>query len=92
MLKRFSLEVTIESNLVNIDFLDVEPDHCNDTFAPFRKPNFQATYVDVKSNHPRYAVNQVPKSINKMLTTIFNNESSFNRAKQHYQEALAKGG
>ena len=89
---RFGLEITIESNLVKTDFLDVELDLRNDTFAPFRKPNFQATYVNVKSNHPRYVVNQVPKSINKRLTTISKNESSFNRAKQHYQEALAKGG
>ena len=71
--------------------MDVELDLRNDTFAPFRKPNFQATYVNVKSNHPRYVVNQVPKSINKRLTTISKNESSLNRAKQHYQEALAKG-
>ena len=39
-----------------------------------------------------YVVNQVPKSINKRLTNISKNESSFNRAKQPYQEALAKGG
>ena len=36
-------------------------------------------------------VNKVQKSINKRLTTISKNESSFNRAKQYYQEALAKG-
>ena len=89
---RFGLEITIESNLVKTDFLDVKLDLRNDTFAPFRKPNFQTTYVNVQSNHPRYVVNQVPKSVNKRLTTISKNESSFNRAKQHYQEALVKGG
>ena len=70
----------------------VELDFRNDTYAPYRKPNFQATYVNVQSNHPRYVINQVSISINKKLTTISKNESSFNRAKQHYHEALAKGG
>ena len=71
--------------------MDVELDLRNDTYTPHRKPNFQATYVSVKSNHPRYVVNQVPESINKRLTTISKNESSFNRAKQHYQKKKTKG-
>ena len=37
---RFGLEITIESNLVKTDFMDVELDLCNNTFVPFRKPNF----------------------------------------------------
>ena len=70
----------------------VELDFRNDTYAPYRKPNFQATYVNVQSNHPRYVVNQVPKSINKRLTTISKIVSFSKTAKQHYQEALATGG
>ena len=92
MFNRFDLKIIIDSNLVKISFLDVELELCNDTYAPYKKPNFQAIYVYVRSNHPRYVVNQVPKSINKRLTTISKNESSSNRAKQHYQEALAKRG
>ena len=41
--------------------------------------------------NPQYVVDQVPKSINKRLTTISKNESFFNRAKQNYQKALVKG-
>ena len=89
---KFDLKITIESNLTKTDFLDVELDLINDSYAPFRKPNFQATYVSAKSNHPRYVVNQIPKSINKRLTTISKDEYSFKRAKEHYQEALIKGG
>ena len=46
---RFHLQITIDSNLVRTDFLDVELDLRNDTYAPYRKSNFQATYVNVKS-------------------------------------------
>ena len=38
MFDQFDLEIAIVSNLVKIDFLDVELDLYNDTFAPYRKP------------------------------------------------------
>ena len=84
MFNRFDLEITIDSNLVKINFLDVQLGLRNDTYASYRKPDFQGTYVNVKSNYPRYVVNQVPKSINKRLTTTSKNKSSYSRAKQHY--------
>ena len=75
-----------------MDFFDVELDFCNDTYAPFRKSTFQARYVNTQSNYRRYVVRQIPKSINKRLSIISKNENSFDRAKEHYQEALTKGG
>ena len=60
---RFDLKITINFNLVKSNFLDVELDLRNDIYAPYRKPNFQATYVNVQSNHPRYVDNHVPKFI-----------------------------
>ena len=83
---RFDLKITIDSNLVRNDFVDVELTLRNDTYAPYGKPNFQATCVNVQSNLPRYIFNQVSKSINNMLKILSKNESSFNKAKQHYQE------
>ena len=67
---RFDLQISIDSNLVRTDFLDVELDLRNDTYAPYRKPNFQVAYVNVKLNLPRYVFNQVPESINKRLATV----------------------
>ena len=88
----FYFKITIDSNLVRTDFLDLELDHCKETYAPYRKPNFLATYVIVQSYHPRYVVNQVPKSINKRLTILSKEKSYFNRAKGQNQEVLVKGG
>ena len=92
MFSKFHLKITIEFNLTKTDFLDVELDLINDSYAPFRKPHFQATYVRVKSKNPRYVVNQIPKSINKRLTTISKDEYSFKRGNENYQETLIKGG
>ena len=37
------IKITIESNLTETDFLYVELDLINDSYAPFRKPIFQAS-------------------------------------------------
>ena len=92
MFSKFDLKITIESILTKTDFLNDKLDLINDSYAPFRKPNFQATYVSAKSNHPGYVVNQIPKSTNKRLKTTSNDEYSFKRVKEHYQEALITGG
>ena len=72
LFNRFDLDITIDSNLVKIDFLDVELDLRNYPYVIYRKPNFQATYVNVESNHPQYVVNQVPKSINERCLQLNN--------------------
>ena len=73
------LKIIMEFNLTKTKFLDVEPDLINVSYAAFRKPNFQATYV--KPNHPRYVVNQILNSINKILTTISKDEYTFKIAR-----------
>ena len=39
MFSKFDLKITIEFSLPKIDFLDVELDLVNDSYAPFRKLN-----------------------------------------------------
>ena len=48
MFSKFELKITIKSNLTKTDFLDVQLDLINKSYAPFRKPIFQATYVSAK--------------------------------------------
>ena len=91
MFSKFNLKITIESNLTKTEILAIELDMINESYAPFRKPNFQALYVSVKSNQIRYVANQIPKSINKRLNKISKDEYSFKRAKEHYHKALIKG-
>ena len=85
---KFDLKI----NLTKTNFLDIELDLINDSYAPFKKPNFKATYVSAKSNHPWYVIKHIPKSINKRLTTLSKDEYSFKRAKVRYKEPLIKGG
>ena len=62
---KFDLKITIDSNIVKTYLLDNELDLVNESYALFRKSNLQAAFLHVKSNHRRYVVSKITKSINK---------------------------
>ena len=61
-------------------------------FGPFIKENDTPIYVDVGSNHPPKIIENIPKGINKRLSSISANEDIFERAAPMYQAALEKSG
>ena len=61
----FSLE--IETNLKEVDFLDVSLNLQNGTYQPYKKPNDRLLYIHSLSNHPPNVIKQIPKSIQEKL-------------------------
>ena len=61
----FSLE--IETNLKEVDFLDVSLNLRNGTYRPYKKPNDGLLYIHSLSNHPPNVIKQIPKSIQEKL-------------------------
>ena len=61
----FSLE--IETNLKEVDFLDVSLNLRNGTYRPYKKPNDRLLYIHSLSNHPPNVIKQIPKSIQEKL-------------------------
>ena len=92
LFKNFGLKITIEPSSKEVNFLDVTLDLDTETHRPYRKPNDQPLYVNVKSNHPPNVLKQVPIGINKRLSTISSREQDFNANKQEYQNALNNSG
>ena len=86
----FGLEITVQTNLVKVDFLDVSFDLCLNTFEPYRKPNDTPIYIHRDSNHPYHVIKNVPLAVNKRLSNISSSESLFNKHKIEYQQALNK--
>ena len=80
----FSLEV--ETNLKEVDFLDVSLNLRNGTYRPYKKPNDILLYVHSLLNHPPNVIKQIPNSIQERLS----NEEIFNTAKCGYEDALKK--
>ena len=52
LFKNEDLGITIDTNLIETDFLDVTFNLATGKFFPYRKPNNIPFYINVKSNHP----------------------------------------
>ena len=90
--KRNSLQITIEANKKVVDFLDITLDLRAEIYKPYKKPNSNLTYIHKQSNHPPSIIKNLPKSINKRLSTNSKNAQIFNEACPAYTEALKKNG
>ena len=86
------LSITVDANAQNVNFLDINLDLETGLFKPYMKPNDKPVYVHKLSNHPPGILDNIPKSVNKRLSTISANEDVFKRAIPPYQEALKKNG
>jgi hypothetical protein len=64
----------------------------DNTFHPYMKPNNTPLYVNKNSNHPPNITKNIPESINRRLSTISSDESSFYKAAPDYQQALENSG
>ena len=78
--KRNSLQITIEANKKVVDFLDITLDLRTEIYTPYKKPNSNLTFIHKQSNHPHSIIKNLPKSINKHLSTNSKNAQVFNEA------------
>ena len=70
LFKKEGLNVTIETNLAETDFLDVTFKLATEKYFPYRKPNNDPLYINAKSNHPPAIIKDLPKMINKRLSGL----------------------
>ena len=52
LFKEYDLEITAESNLKIVNYLDVTFNLKDGTFRPYHKPDDQIQYIHTESNHP----------------------------------------
>jgi hypothetical protein len=90
--KEEGLNITIDANIKKVNFLDVTLDLESGTHTPFRKENSPPCYIDAKSCHPPSIKKQIPKTIEKRLSTLSSNEQVFNAEKTAYEAALKTAG
>ena len=88
--KRNSLQITIEANKNVVDFLDITLNLKTEIYKPYKKPNSNLKYIHKQSNHPPSTIKNLPKSINKRLSTNSKNDQIFNEACPAYTEALKR--
>ena len=73
--------ITIDTNLIETDFLDVSFNLEMDKFFPYRKPSNTPLYIHSESNHPPSIIKQLPSMTNKRISNLSCNEHEFNKSK-----------
>ena len=61
LFKEEGLSMTLETNLMKTDFLDVTFNLATKKHFPFRKANNTPLYINALSNHPPTIIKQLPK-------------------------------
>ena len=76
LFKEYDLEITAESNLKIVNYLDVTFNLKDGTFRPYHKPDDQIQYIHTESNHPPNIIKHIPASIEtRLLENIVGNIS-----------------
>ena len=87
-----NLKITITANMKVVDFLDVTFNLNDETYKPYNKPNNKPLYVNAQSNHPPTILQNIPKMVNKRLSTLSSSKEMFDSSAKIYQEALTSSG
>ena len=90
--KENKLDIVIKCNMKLVNYLDVTLNLNNSNYKPYHKTGNEISYIHKDSNHPLSILNQIPKSIEKRISTLSSNETIFNESKEIYQKALEKSG
>ena len=70
LIKKEGLSMTIETNLIETNFLDVSFNLVTGKYFPFRKANNTLLYINTFSNHPPKIIKQLPKVISKRISDL----------------------
>ena len=92
LFKSHGLNITLETCMKRVNFLDVKLDLDNSSYSPYRKPNDVPLYIHKHSNHPHTVLKQLPITINKRLAEISSEKAAFDAEKEEYQKALLNSG
>ena len=90
LFQSFDLKITVESNLSQVNFLDITFNLNSNKFWPFRKPNDIPLYIHAKSNHPPSIIKEVPRMVLNRLASLSCTKSEFEKSAPPYIDALKK--
>ena len=86
------LKVTVDTNLIQKDFLDVTLNLSTSRYWPSRQPNDQPLCINVQSHHPPLITKKLPCMIVKHISDISCDVDTFNRSLPVYEQALEQSG
>jgi len=90
--RKNGLKITIDTNLKQVNFLDVTLSLSDSKFWPYRKENDNLLYIHKYSNHPPTITKQLPSMIEKRISSLSCSEQEFSKNKEAYNTAISKSG
>ena len=88
----FDLNITCETNLKAVNFLDVTLNLTTGKYQPYNKPDNNPLYINILSNYPPNIIKNLPDNISKRINNLSANETTFNKSKDLYNNALVESG
>ena len=88
----FDRSITCGTNLKAVNFLDVTLNLTTGKYQPYNKPDNNPLYINILSNHPPNIIKSLPGNISKRINILSVHETTFNKSKDLYNNALAESG
>ena len=83
LFKEYDLEITAESNLKVVNYLDITFNLKDGTFRPYHKPDDQIQYIHTESNHPPNIIKHIRASIETRLSNLSSTDIIFKESTTH---------
>ena len=88
----FDLSITCETNLKVLNFLNVTLNLTTGKYQPYNKPDTNPLYINILSSHPPNIIKNLPGNISKRINILSADETTVNKSKDLYNNALAESG
>ena len=92
LFREFGLKITVEANLTNVNYLDVNLNLLDGSYRPFRKNNDIPVYISNQSNHPPLIKKGMTKMIGNRISDLSSSEEIFNSVAPLYNQGLRNSG
>ena len=86
------LDITCESNIQKVEYLDVCLNLANSSYSPYRKDNNVPLYIHKESNHSPHIKKGFVKMISDRISDLSSTEEIFNSVAPLYNSALRNSG
>ena len=88
----FSLNIVSETNLKDVNFLDLTLNLLTAKYEPYNKPDNKPLYINVNSNHPPNIIKNLTESISRRINNLSSDKTIFNNSKELFNNALSYNG
>ena len=90
--KEKDLDIIVQCNLKIVNYLDVTLNLNDGSYRPYKKPNEETNYIHVDSDHPPAVIKEIPRSIEKRLSTLSSSKTIFQESAIYYEKCLENSG